>query len=112
MIKKSHILLCLLLSPACRNGHSSGSALDRDLLVKVYADMLIIREENAISRLDSAQGRVRTDSLYRAYQTSSAQVDSSVQSYKEDINQWRSFYDDVARRIEEIQQKQRRESTN
>ncbi|HTK82349.1 MAG TPA: hypothetical protein VL633_08675 [Bacteroidota bacterium] len=111
-MKKSYILLSLLLALACRNGHTSGSALDRDLLVKVYADVLIVREENGISRLDSAQGRVKLDSVYQAYHTSSSEVDSSIQSYKIDINRWREFYDDVARRIEDIQQKQRQQTSN
>lgn len=112
MIKKLYILLWLILLPSCRNASLPGSLLDRARLVVVYADLLIVREENNISRLDSSQARIRIDSLCRTYQTSSARVESSIQFYKSDINQWREFYDEVAARIETIQQKQRRNSTN
>lgn len=112
MIKNRYIFFCLLLVSGCRSGNPPGSAPDRDQLVKIYADMLIIREENNISRLDSTPARHRIDSLYKTYKTSSGQVDSSIQYYKNDINQWREFYDDVAKRIEEIQQQQRQKATN
>ena len=105
------ILITPLLILSCKNNDSKGLPIPEEQFVNLYAEMLVLREENSLSQTDSSRMKRSLDSLYANYQTTPSEFDSSLQYYRKDLARWKKLYEDVSNRLETIQQQVRQKPT-
>jgi len=101
---KFTLILLTLSALCCSKDKRQPAALTETGLVSIYAERLIIYEEAKISGQDSSAIRTRMDSLYASFNVSGKQVDEAVDSYKKDLTEWKRFYDQVVKRLDQLQQ--------
>ena len=101
------ILWCSLLLPACRKNDSIQPGIPEGQFIRLYADVLILKDEVTLSRADSLQLKRGLDSLYGTYHTTEAQFDATLQYYKKDLSRWMKFYQNVASRLDSVQLEER-----
>ncbi len=99
--------LCSLLATvallSCSKERSGSPALAEKSLVDAYAEILIIREQGGLLNQDSSEIRKRTDSLLFSHHTDRVEFEQSLEPYKRNLTAWKQFYEQVGRRLEEIQ---------
>jgi len=92
----------------CTNKNESFSPIPEESFIRLYADVLVIREESALAQTDSLPERRKTDSLCTIYGVTRAQFDLTLADKKKDLRQWKEFYEKVAKRLDSLQQQQSR----
>ena len=104
------VLITFVLVLSCRNNNASKLSIPEEQFINLYADMLILREDENLSQADSLQRKRALDSLYASYKVSPSQFDASLQFYKNDLSRWKSFYEEVTQRLEAVQLEQRQKA--
>ena len=91
---------------SCAGKNPQPAYLIDTTFVNFYADRMILQEEAKIGTSDSITLRVRVDSLFKFYKLSDKEVDKRTEDYKNDLTQWKQLHDQVAHRLEQLQQSQ------
>ncbi len=81
------------------------------VIVNLFADRMIVEQESVLRGLDSAAANARLDSLYRAYHMPGPELEQRLEHYRQDLNTWKRFYDQVAARLDMLQAGRGAEST-
>jgi hypothetical protein len=97
------LLLCLLSVASCSGRRTETGSIPEAAFVRLYADILISREEQTLRGVGGAGGAA-PDSLYRAYGVRPAEVDSTLKQYQSDLPSWKAFHEKVRQRLEFLQQ--------
>jgi hypothetical protein len=102
---RSVLLLIVLAASSwsCSRTTGAGAAdVPGENFVRLYADLLVAREEAPLRGLPDGDTRLR-DSLYRAYHVTPQEFDAAIARAKADIAVWKEFHARVTRRLEEVQ---------
>lgn len=107
-MKISHntVLLSSILILSCSGNDAAKLSISEEQFIILYADVLVLKEENMLSRADSLHVKNSLDSLYASFHVTASEFDASLQYYRKDIPRWKKFYEDVTKRLESLQQKQ------
>lgn len=97
---------------SCSNKQSDNSIISEDVFTNVYADLQIAKEEAVILAADSVYISHKADSIYSAYHVTGKQVESTLQSYKNDLPGWKLFQERVIKRLESLQKLPTADSAN
>jgi hypothetical protein len=74
-----------------------------EAVVRVHAEILILREEVRLRGLDSAALQNGTDSLLRLSGVSRDAYASALADLRSDLGSWKAFNERVARRLDSLQ---------
>jgi hypothetical protein len=95
------VLLAFVLGMgSCRQDGDHSKPLDRDRFVRVYAELLESAQKVGTSPPDSVRTPEMTQILKRN-EITEEQFRSSVDSYRLNVAQWKGFYDEVLKVLEE-----------
>jgi len=89
---------------SCSGPRPGPVAIPEEEFVEMYAHLLILQQEGALSGADSAVMKVRTDSLHREFQLSRDQVETALGYYRADLPRWRELFGKIIHRLEQLQQ--------
>jgi hypothetical protein len=95
---------CCLAS--CSREPSHAFSIDPDTLAVIYANYLIVVQENQLMAVDSARAAERVDSLYSQHDIDAEKVRIALDEQRSDLDTWRTFNEKVVRRLEWLQQRQ------
>jgi uncharacterized protein DUF4296 len=101
------IFWCSLLLPACRKNEVIQPGIPEGAFIRLYADVLILKDEATLSRADSLQLGRGLDSLYESHHTTRSQFDATLEYYKKDLSRWMKFYQAVISRLDSVQLEER-----
>lgn len=102
------IILSLLLE-CSEDKRSATNTIARETFTQVYIDLLIAGESGYLSPADTtktATKKAAADSIFTKYGVTESQVRKTIEEYKKDLRLWKEFYDDVIKRLEEIQREE------
>ena len=99
-------LAAALTLGACGEKSSSTTDLPEGQIVNFYAELLVLRKEAYLTKADSGQTMLRTDSLYEAFHLTSDQVERILDECRENATRWKEFHEKVAERLEQLGQVQ------
>lgn len=99
----SPILFTVIFMSSCRENSPPASTIPESTMVNFYADRLIVQEEARLMNIDSLIYKQRLDSLSRYYKLPNEELDTAIEDYKKDLNNWRRFYLHVTKRLELLQ---------
>ena len=91
---------------SCRKNQSQIEIIPEEQFINFYSDLLIVREESILLRLDSLSLQHRIDSLYQKYQLDTSKVRITLENYKQDLDRWKEFHGRVTKRLEVIQREE------
>ena len=94
-------LVALLSCCSAREGDSR--RIPEETFVRLYADMLIEREERVLRGTGDAQ-TAATDSLYQSYGVTAPDVEHTLYQYQSDLAAWKEFHVKVTKRLEILQE--------
>ena len=92
----------LIFAVSCSNPSSGRKSISDEAFVMYYADEIILREESKLISLDSSAIDLKLDSLRKAYDLTEGDVEAELQNRKQSIEEWKSFYSKVVKRLEAI----------
>ena len=92
---------------SCRNSKQrEPNTLPRETFVDLYTDLLIVGETESFSPSDTSKvvhRKASVDSLFVKYGVTESQVRETIAQYSKNLRLWKEFYDDVLKRLEELQ---------
>ena len=101
------IFFTLLCAVSCsENRHPPGDTIPREQFTQLYIELLVAGERGVYPTPDSAKSwnkKALVDSILSKYHVTEAQVQQTIQEYSKDLQLWKEFYDEVIKRLEELQ---------
>jgi hypothetical protein len=97
------LVAALAALSSCSRGPASAAGIPGEKFVRLYADLLIAREERALRGLSVTDSTAR-DSVCRAYGVTPADVAATLEQYKGSLASWKEFHVSVTKRLEALQQ--------
>lgn len=90
--------------PSCRNNGAPQGEHPDSAFVNLYADRLIIEHEALEAHADSTVIGKRIDSLFHVHHISLGEYNNRLENYKQNLPSWKQFYEDVIKRLDQLQQ--------
>lgn len=100
------IFIFAIIGNGCTQQQAKTSPIPEPIFVQLYADRMVLHEEGKIQDVDSLSQERHVDSVYRYYNVDRVQFQQTIEFYKQDLHRWKSLHDLVAKRLEELQQKE------
>jgi hypothetical protein len=101
----------LIFAVCSDNKPKSVGVIPQEKFIQLYIDILVAGESGYLSSTDSvkaAMGRNIIDSLYASNRVTETQVRQTVEEYNKDLIRWKEFYDEVSKRLEEMQKEEQK----
>ena len=111
MIVRLRLSCCILFTvftivSCSQSRHHPGNLIPHETFVQLYADLLVAGEAEHFSAADTSGNRAKkaiVDSILAKYHVTEPSVRQTVLEYSKDLQSWKKFYDDVIKRLEEMQ---------
>jgi hypothetical protein len=100
------LILFIFFFCSCRKSQTPPDVIPEEQFTNFYADLLILREKDDLLGSDSLTSQHRMDSLYQKYQIDSGKVQTTIETYKQDLNRWKEFHKKVTNRLQIIQREE------
>ena len=97
------LVVAALSLAACSGKRADPRLVPEETFVRLYADMLVGREEGALRGSGKAVA-APMDSLCRAYGITAADFDETLKHYQRDLPSWKQFHEKVIQRLELLRQ--------
>lgn len=100
------LVVCFLAAAAlvsCSRGPGNTGVIPEGPFVRLYADLLIAREERSLRGAAPADSAAQ-DSLYRAYGVTAGDAALTLERYKAGLSTWKEFHARVTKRLDSLQQ--------
>lgn len=104
----SSIAVTLSLIAGCsRHQQPRKDIIPREKFVDLYVELLVAGEGGKLSKIDSTLTPPHSpllDTIYTKYGMTETQVRETIDDYSKDLRQWKNFYGEVIKKLEEMQQ--------
>ena len=114
MIGRLTLSCCIFLAvfslvDCSQNRRSPDGPIPHETFVQLYIELLVSGEAQHFSTPDTSGHPTKkevVDSILARYGVTESSVRKTVQEYGKDLATWKKFYDDVIKRLEEMQREE------
>jgi len=94
------LITTLLALGSCQTHTRSNTTLDRESFLQIYVHLLQEESRTKSTRPDSSDV-VPIQRIFETYGATIEEFRATMKVYNSDIRQWKDFYEEVVRRLEE-----------